>query len=157
MTMSMKMNNSHSEKEPGLPKMETGYNVPEGYFETFGERLKLRIESEQTPSHSRNLMYYFKPALGLAAGLAILLTVYLHYPMNVRTEGVSQVKIGDKMDPTDPSDQFLSNYASTITDSQFFSAISEMDEYDPSKMPKDALVDYLASNCTDFEILNANK
>lgn len=154
----MKMNNSNIEKETALPKMETGFNVPEGYFETFGERLKLRMEVEQKPpTHSRTVLYYLKPALGLAAGLAILLSVYLHYPANVSTEGISQVKIGDTLDPNDPSDQFLSNYASVISEGQFISAINEMDQYDPAQMPKDALVDYLASNCSDFEILNASK
>jgi len=153
----MKMNNSEIEKEAALKRMETGFNVPEGYFETFGERLKLRMEQEQRPRHSKTVLHYLKPVMGLAAGLAILLSVYLHYPTNVSTEGISQVKIGDTLDPNDPSDQFLSNYASVISEGQFISAINEMDQYDPSKMPKDALVDYLASNCSDFEILNASK
>lgn len=157
MIMSMRKFNEHIEEEPSFPRMETGFKVPEGYFESFGERLKSRMEAEQPISRPMGVLHYLKPALGIAAGLAILLTVYFHSPINIRTERLATVKISDTLQQADHSDQMSSTYASLISEGQFFSALTEMDDYDASKMPKDALVDYLASNCSEFEILNANK
>jgi hypothetical protein len=153
----MKKFNEHIDEKPGFPKMETGFKVPEGYFESFGERLKSRMEAERQVSRPMGVLRYLKPALGIAAGLAILLSVYVHFPINVRTGGLASVNISDTLQQADRSDQMLHTYASIISEGQFFSALSEMDDYDASKMPKDALEDYLASNCSEFEILNANK
>jgi len=152
----MKQKNEHFEELPGFPKMETGFDVPEGYFDSFGERLRLRMEAENLSSRWKKIIFYLKPALGIAAGLAIMLTVYIYPPGNQRTStlaSVNNVAIGSD----DQSELLTSTYASLITDGQFISALSEMDEYDASKMPKEDLADYLASNCSDFEILNANK
>ena len=46
------------------------FRVPEGYFETFGDRLKARIEEEQQPDKERSLLFYLKPALMMAASFA---------------------------------------------------------------------------------------
>jgi hypothetical protein len=106
---------------------------------------------------ARGIMFYLKPALSLAAGLALLLSVYLHYPVRTRTEGVATVSNSDTLQQGDQLDQFATTYSSLVSDVQLISALSEMDEFDASKMSKDALADYLASNCSDFEILNDNK
>lgn len=155
--MSMKAKKINIEMEPGFPRMDTGYGIPEGYFESFGERLNKRMQEEHQMPKARGIMFYLKPALSLAAGLALLLSVYLHYPVKVRTEGIATVGHNDTLQQGDQLDQFATTYSSLVSDVQLISAISEMDEYDPSKMSKDALTDYLASNCSDFEILNANK
>lgn len=154
----MKQKIDNIENRQGFPEMETGFTVPEGYFESFGERLKLRMDAElQSSRRRRNLIFYLKPALGLAAGLAIILTVF-HYPPGiqrtatiVKMQNVSVVPIEDQKDP------LPGTYALLLTDGQFYAALNEMDEYDASKLPKDELAEYLASNCSDFEILNANK
>jgi hypothetical protein len=153
----MKQKKEHIENTPGFPKMETGFGIPEGYFDTFGDRLKLRMEAEHLSSRRRKIIFYLKPALGVAAGLAIMLTVYLYPPGNQRTSSLASVNNGVVVVAEEQTDLLTSTYASLITDGQFISVLSEMDEYDASKMPKEALADYLASNCSDFEILNAGK
>ncbi len=153
----MKEKKADIEEKASFPKMATGYGVPEGYFETFGERLKRRMEEEQKTPETKGIVFYLKPALSIAAGLAILLSVYLHYPVSVRTQGIATVSKIDTLQQRDQLDQFASTYSSLVSDAQLISAIAEMDEYDASKMSKDALADYLATNCSDFEILNANK
>lgn len=153
----MKDKSEHIEMEPRFPKMESGYSVPEGYFETFGERLKLRMEAEGQTKGSKSILVYLRPALGIAAGLAIFLTLYLH-PFGSQKQtvlvGIERTSDLSAVDQTDP---LLSNFTSPVSDVQFFSALSEMDEYDASKISKDGLAEYLVSNCSDFEILNANK
>lgn len=159
----MKDKKLHIRNDPGFTKIETGYFAPEGYFESFGERLYRRMEAEEAKQNNkqifrkRGVLLYLKPALGIAAGLAILVTLYLHPNSNQNRN--LQVIIQDSAslifdDQTDP----LSNtFATLVSDGQFFLALTEMDDYDASKLSRDELVDYLASNCSDLEILNANK
>jgi hypothetical protein len=156
MLLSMKKFDLNSENMPDLPKMETGFKVPDGYFESFGERLQLRLATEKKSSRSKGIIFYLKPALGIAAGLAIIVTVYLHYPTNISIGSTASIELSDTLQLADQSEQIFSAVTSLVSDGQLLSAMTEMDEYDASKMPKEELADYLASNCSDFEILNAN-
>lgn len=153
----MKDKSEHIEKEPRFPKMESGYSVPEGYFETFGERLNFRMEVESHTKRSKGMLIYLRPALGLAAGLAIFLTLYLHPFVNQKQSVLVGMESANDLSAVDQTDPMLSTYTSPVSDVSFFSALSEMDEYDASKISKDGLAEYLVSNCSDFEILNANK
>jgi hypothetical protein len=154
----MKKKSEEIEGIPGFPKIESGYRVPDGYFESFGERLKLRMDADRPVSSGRNgIVFYLKPLLGLAAGLAIILTVYLYSADQqpevsfVNLQQDSALIVGDR------SETYSATLTSQISEVSFFSAIAEMDEFDASKMPKEELADYLASNCSDLEILYANK
>ena len=151
----MKQKNDPIKENAGFPKMESGFSVPEGYFDSFGERLKLKMDAERLTSRRRTMIYYLKPALGLAAGLAIMLMVYLYPPGNQRTSSLTSANNIAIAPVDDQSDLLASTYATLITDGQLIAALTEMDEYDASMMPKEDLADYLASNCSDFEILNA--
>jgi len=153
----MKAKNEHIKNELGFPKMETGFTVPEGYFESFGDRLKVRMVVKEKVTSPTGILFYLKPALGIAAGLAIILTVYLHPFGNQRNALFSKDQQSQVLPADDQIDPLSNTYTSLVSDGQLISALTEMDEYDASKMSKDALADYLASNCSDSEILNANK
>lgn len=142
---------------PELPKIESGFKVPDGYFESFGERLQLRIEAEKISPRKGGIVFYLKPLLGVAAVLAVIVTVYLHYPSTVKNETLTAINLNDTLQQVEQSEQVFSAVTTLVSDGQLLSALTEMDEYDASKMPKEELADYLASNCSDFEILNANK
>ncbi len=156
----MKEKKLHIESDPDLPRLETGYSVPEGYFESFGERLNLRMQAErlkpaqQQSFRTKGVLFYLKPALGLAAGLAILLTVFLYPYIGQKSTLQANMQDSASMKSDDPADLLSSTYASLISDGQFLLALTEMDDYDASKMSKEGLADYLAFNCSDFEILN---
>ncbi len=159
----MKEKKLHITIDPGFTKIEAGYSVPEGYFESFGERLSLRMEAEEAKQpqkqilRTKGVLFYLKPALGIAAGLAIMVTVYLHPYVSQKKYLQAKLIESASMIVDDQSDPLSNTYASLISDGQFFLALAEMDDYDPSKISKDELVDYLAANCSDLEILNANK
>ena len=153
----MKDKSEHIEIEPRFPKMESGYSVPEGYFETFSERLKYRMESEIQTKKSKSLLVYLRPALGVAAGLAIFLNLYLHPFGSQKQSVLVGLQSSSDLAAIDQTDAMLSTYTSLASDVQFFSSLSEIDEFDESKISKDGLAEYLVINCSDFEILNANK
>ena len=103
------------------------------------------------------MLIYLRPALGIAAGLAILLTVYMHPFGSQKQSVLIGLQSTNDLSAVDQTDAMVSTYTSLVSDVSFFSALSEMDEYDASKISKDGLAEYLVSNCSDFEILNANK
>jgi len=153
----MKENDQDIERLPGFPNKETGFSVPDGYFESFSDRLKLRMQAETVEVDKRNWKVYLRPMIGMAAGLAIIVTIYLH-PFNNRKSLEMVGAAGTSLiSDEDQSDLLNNTYASSFSDGQFLSAISEMDEYDSSQLPSDVLADYLASNCSDFEIINDGK
>jgi hypothetical protein len=115
------------------------------------------MEAEAATTPSKGIIVYLKPLLGLAASLAIILSVTMHPFKSATVSPIAKIQHVTVTTTEDPSDLVTSTYASLVSDGQFLSALNGMDDYDASKMPKDALVDYLASNCSDFEILNANK
>ena len=153
----MKKKSEHIERSSGFPKLKTGYTVPEGYFESFGERLNCKMEAEQRPLRTNRALFYLRPALGLVASLAVILTVYLHPFGFQQPKLIPEIQNSTEQSGEDQTDALSSTYASLVTDGQFFSALNEMDEYDSSKISKDGLADYLASSCSDLEIINANK
>jgi hypothetical protein len=125
--------------------------------------LEVRISKEAAspaPRAANNgWLFYLKPALGVAAGLALLFTLSLFFNTNQPSD-IYAGKEPAVMAPNGDSDDLLplpNVFAYLVTDGQFFSALTDMEEYDESKLSKDVLADYLASNCSDFEILNANK
>lgn len=159
----MKENMKHRMNESELPKQRAGYTVPEGYFDSFADRLEIRINKETaTPAPvaaNKGWLIYLKPALSVAAGLALLLTLSLFFMEN-QTQTLYAGQEPVVITPNGDSDDLLplpNVFAYLVTDGQFFSALTDMEEYDESKLSKDVLADYLASNCSDFEILNANK
>ena len=104
----MKKFNLNSENMPGLPRVETGFKVPEGYFESFGERLQLRLETEKVSTRSKGIIFYLKPVLGIAAGLTIIFSVYLQYPANLRTGSTSAFSMNDTLQLADQTQQKFS-------------------------------------------------
>ena len=159
----MKEKKLHIGNDHGFTKIETGYSAPEGYFESFEERLFRRMEAEEVKHNqkqifrTRGVLFYLRPALGIAASLAILITVFLHPYSSQNRNLQANIQESASLVVDDKTDPLSSTYASLISDSQFLLALTEMDDYDASKISKAELVDYLASNCSDLEILNANK
>src|SRR5665647_1357814 len=73
----MKKTEENIENQFGNRKKDQPFKVPEGYFETFAERLMIRIEEEQ-PDKKRSLFFYLKPVLMMAASFAfVMLLVYV--------------------------------------------------------------------------------
>ena len=130
------------------------FRVPENYFETFADRVKARIEEEAQPVRKKSLYFYLKPALSLAASIAlVMLLVYVpfkkYFPSN---EGYLSLNQTNK----DSIDIIPVELITYFTEGQFLSAVSEMNELETQKLSPDSLADYIVANYNDYDIIANN-
>ena len=59
-------------------KDNSQFSVPEGYFETFHDRMKQRIEQESSTQKPR-IISMLKPWMGLTAGFLLIVAVYITF------------------------------------------------------------------------------
>jgi len=153
----MKEENENIENRLGNLKKDHPFRVPEGYFETFADRLKVRIEEDEQPDKKRSLFFYMKPVLMMAASFAfVMLLVYVpinkFFPSTVKSD-LAQQKMTDSVDSADVVPATLISY---FSEGQFLSAISEMSELESDTLSTDNLGDFIAANYNDFEIIANN-
>ena len=151
------MTENETNNEHRLDNLKKGqpFRVPENYFETFNERLKARIEMEEKPVKTNRFLLYLKPALGLAASFALIfLLVYVPLVKFMPGKDYMAQQKADSLikQPTSMS----SDYLSYFTEGQFFSAFEDMTELETKSIPSDAIADYLAVNCSEYEIIKEN-
>jgi len=158
----MKEENENIEQRLEHLKSGRTFRVPENYFEDFAGRLRARIEAESKPVPRLSWFMYLKPALGIAAVLAIVfLLVYV--PVNLsltdheNTLTISQ-PINDSVN-TDVNNNLPASYEALVQlpQSQFLSTLEEVVNQDdaPAIDPK-ALEEYLAANSFDYETIRIN-
>lgn len=155
----MKQKEENNENLFGNHRKDQPFRVPEGYFETFADRLKVRIEEEQQPDKKRSLLFYLKPVLMVAASFAfVMLLVYIpvkkYFPSNESYVSRQQSNI-DSIDSGDVTPVPI-DLISYFSEGQFLSAISEMKAIEAETISNDSLGDYIAANYNDFEIIANN-
>ncbi len=135
------------------------FRVPENYFETFAERLKVRIGEEEQPHKKRSLFLYLKPALMMAASIAVIgLLVYVpikkYFP---ESEGYVSLQQSDKT-VTDLQNTISVplDLISYFTEGQFLYAVTEMKAFDAETLSTELLGEFIAANYSDFEIIANN-
>lgn len=149
----MTENEKNSEHRLDYLKKGQPFRVPENYFETFNERLKDRIALEDRPEKKNWFLFYLKPALGLAASFALIfLLVYVPLVKFMPGKDYMAQQKADTL-TNGPTGGITSDYLSYFTEGQFFSAFEDMSEYETKSISSDAIVEYLAVNCSDYEII----
>ncbi|MEI6142873.1 MAG: hypothetical protein WCP85_26590 [Mariniphaga sp.] len=130
------------------------FRVPEDYFETFADRMKARIAEEQSPIRKKTLYYYLKPALSMAASIAlVMLLVYV--PIK-RFFPSSEIHLSDVQANKDSIGLIPVEFITYFSEGQFLSAVSEMNEIETQKLSPDSLADYIAANYNEYEIIANN-
>lgn len=153
----MKEKDENIENRPGNFSNRQPFRVPEGYFENFADRLMVRIREEERPNKKRSLYFYLKPALSMAASIAlVMLLVYVpikkFYPSG---EGyVTQQK--DNTDSLDSMNMLSATLISYFSEGQFMTAVSEMDDFESKTLSQENLADYIAANYSDYDIIANN-
>ena len=154
----MKEENENIENLFGSHKKGQPFRVPEGYFETFADRLKERIEEEEQPNKKRTLFVYLKPVLMMAASIAVIMLLVFapikKYLPSTDKGYIAQQKLNS--DSVDSSVIVPATLISYFSEGQFLSAVSDMNELDADTISTDNLGDFIAANYNDFEIIANN-
>ncbi len=76
----MENKEDHINRETDIKKYP--FNTPDGYFDTFQERLMRRLEEESSPVNNSIFVRYIKPAIGLLVSFAII-TAIIFIPVKI--------------------------------------------------------------------------
>ena len=164
----MKKENENIEDRLEALKEGIEFRVPENYFDNFAERLRTRIQEESKPVIKLSWYMYLKPALGIAAVLTIVfLLVRVPVKLSLRDQKLltNNENILTKGKPSvdqvtsSLSDELTASFESLVqlSQSQFLSTLeADVNHSDPSQIDQEALVEYLADNSIDYELIGNN-
>ncbi len=154
----MKETHENTENQFGNHKKDQPFKVPEGYFETFADRLMVRIEEEEQPNKKRTLFFYLKPVLMMAASFAfVMLLVYVPIRKFFPATGkayLAQQKVN--VDSVDSANVVPVTLISYFSESQFMSAVTDMTELDSDTLSNDDLEEFIAANYSDYDVIANN-
>jgi hypothetical protein len=135
-------------------KKKNSFDVPEGYFETFPERISELVKQEGADSKVFRIRY-LKPVLGVVATVAaILMLVFI--PLKEFLPGyINNDSLLVNNGTTDIYESVLSDeYLANIGESSFIFTIDElMFSEEEEEIGFDELETFIASNYSDFDIL----
>jgi len=144
----MKGTNNILNEQDG-PKLRPPFDVPEGYFETFEDRLEARIAAMEEPKSTKvTLLRILKPIVGLAAGFLLIMTL-IKYPLSKVTSLLSNQQ-NTATESADWADEpFMSNI-SFFDDREFVQIIESDESLSPEQ--EDKFIDYITHELNDYEI-----
>lgn len=138
---------------PELSKLknENPFRVPEGYFDDFAARLQSKIEAEQVdiPSKKSTIIRYLKPAIGLAAGFALIFSL-AYWPLKSLTP--NQVAKNNTIE-MDINDMLFASAVEAIDVNSFYELLEK-----PSNselLSDDDVTSYVKNNVSEYEIYSA--
>lgn len=153
----MKEQDEHRINFEGSEERKNPFLVPDGYFETFSDRLMSRIGEEQKASKTRKLVQYLKPALSMAASfLLIMLLVSTPVKKFFNTsKGHLTVPSSEQADSTTATNVPI-EMVTYLSDGQFMSAVSELNAMEKDTLSNINLGDYIEANYSDLELVAYN-
>jgi hypothetical protein len=131
---------------------EQPFGVPKNYFDDFPARLHAKIEAEKhAPLQKQNsVIRYLKPALGLAAGFAMIFLI-VYWPIKSFLPAYLAKKESYIEQTTNNEDIYLS-YIEKLDESSFFSLLNGNGESILTGFNDEDLLSYISSNVSDYEI-----
>ena len=140
----------HTEQEFRKWDNSNPFKTPEGYFESFEDRLMGRIEYDVKPrSKSSKFIRMMKPVIGLAASFT-LVYLLVYYPINhflLKESATTETGCTFSADPIDAYSLSLSAVDETTLVNALFS-----DENNGNKLDSDDMLAYLSSRLNEVEI-----
>ena len=153
----MKDKSGNIENLFGSLKKENPFRVPENYFETFADRLNVRIKEEERSRNKRTLFIYLKPIMAAAAVL-VLVMLLIYVPVNKffydKLGNIAQNRPGQVLD--DSANAIPAVLISNFSEEQLLSAFSDANDLESKKLSSENLADYIAANYSSYEILTDN-
>ena len=153
----MKEKNLNIEHLFGKLKKETPFRVPENYFETFADRLNVRIQEEKNSYYKRSLFIYFKPMMAVAAILVLsMLLIYIPITKLLPSDSGNIVQNRSEKNVNDSVSGIPAALISNFSEEQLLAAFSASNDLDSKTLTADNLAVYIADNYSSYEILTDN-
>lgn len=131
------------------PKADNPFKVPEGYFETFEDRLEAQLQAtNEQKSTKKTIIRILKPVLGLAASF-LLIMLLIKYPLQKITPVISSNEYTEENDSGWFEDVFISS-TTFMDDSTLLQNIDSSEIKTPAE--SDELISYLSTELNDYEV-----
>jgi len=156
----MKKTDENIENQLGDLKKGQPFKVPENYFETFADRLMIRIaeEEEAEQSHKKkSLVIFLRPILMVAASILLVMLLFSvptrrFFSSDNERLALNQVKV----DPLNKVDLTATDLISYFSEGQFLLAVSDMKDLETKTLTSESLADYIATNYSEYDIIANN-
>ena len=153
----MKEKNGNIENLFGSLRKETPFRVPENYFETFTDRLNIRIAEEKRSVNHRTLFIYLKPVMAVAAIFALAMLLIYVPVTKMLPSGSGKIAQNRTENATDESVHGIQgSLISNFSEEQLLAAFSALSDLDSKTLSSENLADYIAANYSSYEILADN-
>lgn len=129
-------------------KKENPFRVPENYFEDFSARLQSKIDAEQNavPGRRNNIIRYLKPAIGLAAGFALVFSL-AYWPLKTLTPN----RIAENnVQEMSVNDMLFASAVEGIDENSFYELLESRGEEE--QLSDEDLASYVNTNVSEYEI-----
>lgn len=129
-------------------KKENPFRVPENYFDDFSARLQAKLDAEQNavPVKKNNIIRYLKPAIGLAAGFALVFSL-AYWPLKTLTPNqTAETNIQE----ISVNDMLFASAVEGIDVNSFYELLEK--PAGNEQMSDDDLASYVNSNVSEYEI-----
>ncbi|HCE58235.1 MAG TPA: hypothetical protein DER09_10510 [Prolixibacteraceae bacterium] len=129
-------------------KKENPFRVPENYFDDFSARLQVKLDAEQNavPVKKNNIIRYLKPAIGLAAGFALVFSL-AYWPLKTLTP--NQTAESDVQEIS-VSDMLFASAVEGIDVNSFYELLEKPAENE--QLSDEDLANYVNTNVSEYEI-----
>ncbi|TNF42088.1 MAG: hypothetical protein EP310_06430 [Bacteroidetes bacterium] len=129
-------------------KKENPFRVPENYFEDFSARLQERLEAEKkgVPVKQSRVIQFLKPAIGLAAGFALIFTLS-YWPLRIFTPNE---QVENKTVEYSESEMLYASWVEGIDENSFYAMLDNPNG--SVDFTDDDLADFVSTNSSEYEI-----
>jgi hypothetical protein len=143
------MSKLEKNKKKYLPGSENAFRVPEGFFETFPDKIMAQIElSENKPTQKTKILRYLKPVLTMAASFA-----FIFFIIYVPVQHISSKKQTAKTETNDTSPDLLDYYY--LNSHSVLSLFMEQDNQnaqDEKAISSEVVETYLLASLSEYEL-----
>jgi len=129
-------------------KKENPFRVPENYFEDFSARLQIKLEAEKvgTKKNQSRIIQFLKPALGLAAGFALIFML-AYWPLKTLTPNQ---QANSSIIQTDENDVIFTSLVEWMDENSFYAMLDEPEV--TVQLSDEDLANYVNTNSSEYEI-----
>jgi hypothetical protein len=129
-------------------KKENPFRVPENYFDDFSARLQAKLDVEQNavPVKKNNIIRYLKPAIGLAAGFALVFSL-AYWPLKTFTPNQT---VESNVQEISVNDLLFASAVEGIDENSFYELLEK--PAGNEQLSDEDLANYVNTNVSEYEI-----